>query len=78
MIFDSQRPGLRDLSIAELSVNKCLPDQQLFDSLHVHSVNDCEVVEIAFLFFGLLSENVAVISVSSLDLSRSGERETLL
>ena len=63
---------------AELSVNKCLPDQQLLDSLDINSIDDSDVVEIAFLLFGLLCENVAVISVSSLDFSRSGERETLL
>jgi hypothetical protein len=77
MIFDSQRPIAGTLR-AELSVNKCLLDQQLFDSLHVYAVNDCEVIEITFLLFGLLGENVAVISVSSLDFTRSGERETLL
>ena len=55
-----------------------LPDQQFFDSLDVYSVYDSDVVEITFLLFGLLCENVAVISVSSLDFSRSGERETLL
>ena len=77
MFFDSQRPFAGTLQ-AELSVNKCLPDQQLLDSLHVNRVNDCEVIEVTFLLFGLLCENVAVISVSSLDLTRSGERETLL
>ena len=77
MIFDSQRP-LQGTLQAELSVNKCLLDQQLLDSLHVNRVNDCEVIEVTFLLFGLLCENVAVISVSSLDLTRSGERETLL
>ena len=55
-----------------------LLDQQLFNPLDVNFVDDCKVVEVAFLLFGLLGENVAVISVSSLDLTRSGERETLL
>ena len=55
-----------------------LLDQQFFDSLDVHAVNDSDVVKVAFLLFGLLGENVAVISVSSLDLSRSGERKALL
>ena len=40
-------------------------------------VNECEVVKISFLLLGLLGENVAVISVFSLDFSRSGKRETL-
>jgi hypothetical protein len=35
------------------------------------------MVEIPLLLLGLLRENVAVISVLSLDLSRSGKRETL-
>ena len=71
-------PPVRELYWAELSVNKCLLDQQLLDSLHVNRINDCKVIEIAFLFFGLLGENVAVVSVSSLDFTRSGERKTLL
>ncbi len=40
-------------------------------------VNECEVIKISFLLLGLLGENVAVISVFSLDFSRSGKRETL-
>ena len=55
-----------------------LTDQQFFDSRDIHAVYDCYVVKVAFLLFGLLGENVAVISVSSLDLSRSGERKALL
>ena len=35
------------------------------------------MVKIAFLLLGLLGENVAVISVSSLDFARSGKREAL-
>ena len=40
-------------------------------------MKDGEVVEIAFLLLRLLGENVAVISMSSLDLSRTGKREAL-
>ena len=40
-------------------------------------MNKCEVVKISFLLLGLFGENVAVISVFSLDFSRSGKRETL-
>ena len=35
------------------------------------------MVEISLLLLGLLGENVAVISVLSLDFSRSGKREAL-
>ena len=35
------------------------------------------MVEVPLLLLGLLGENVAVISVLSLDLSRSGKREAL-
>ena len=35
------------------------------------------MVEISLLLLGLLGENVAVISVSSLNFSRSGKREAL-
>ena len=35
------------------------------------------MVEISLLLLGLLGENVAVISVSSLDFSRSGKRKAL-
>ena len=36
-----------------------------------------EVIKISFFLLGLLCENVAVISVFSLDFSRSGKRKTL-
>ena len=36
------------------------------------------MAKVPFLLVGLLGENVAVISVSSLDLAGSGERKTLL
>lgn len=36
-----------------------------------------EVIKISFLLLGLLCENVAMISVFSLDFPRSGKRKTL-
>lgn len=51
--------------------------KKFFDSLLIYSVNECKMVEIPLLLLGLLGENVAVISVFSLDFSRSGKRETL-
>ena len=44
----------------------------------VGAVHDSNVVEVAFLLFGLLGQDVTVVSVTSFDLTRSGERETLL
>lgn len=35
------------------------------------------MVQISLTFFGLLGEDVAVVSMLPLDLSRSGKRETL-
>ena len=45
---------------------------------YVGAVNDSNVVEVAFLLFGLLGQNVTVVSMTSFDLTRSGEHETLL
>lgn len=36
-----------------------------------------EVIKVSLTFFGLLGEDVAVVSVLPLDFSRSGKRETL-
>ena len=58
--------------------NNDLLDQQSSDSLVVCRGYDGDVAEVPFLLVGLLGENVAVISVSSLDFTGSGERETLL
>ena len=54
-----------------------LQNQQLFDSLLIHLLEDGEVVEVSLLFGRFFREDVAVISVLPLDLSRSGKRETL-
>lgn len=44
----------------------------------VATVDECLVNEVSLLLLGLLSQDVTVVSVMSLDLTRSGERETLL
>ena len=54
-----------------------LDDQHFFYAGNVHLLDESEVVEIPLLLFGLLREDVAVISVLPLDLSRSGKREAL-
>ena len=58
-------------------LNNKLHDQELFHALDVVLVQDSEVVKVAFLLSGLLGEDVAVISVLPLDLSRSGKRKAL-
>ena len=55
-----------------------LLNQQSLDSLNVSRLYDGNVVEVSFLLFGFLGENVAVISVSSLDFTGSGEHKALL
>ena len=45
--------------------------------VHIHLFDQGEVVEIPLLLLGLLGEDVAVVSVLALNLSRSGKRETL-
>ena len=54
-----------------------LHTQQSFDSLLVNTCNDCDVSQISLLLLGLLCENVALVSMLSLNFSRSGKRETL-
>ena len=54
-----------------------LHTQQSFDSLLVYIGNECDVSQISLLLLGLLSENVALVSVLSLNFSRSGKRKTL-
>ena len=49
----------------------------LFNLLNVALVDDGEVVEVAFLLLGLLRQDVAVISVFSLDFSCTGKGEPL-
>ena len=54
-----------------------LKNKELLYTAFVHLREDGEMVEIPLLLLGLLRENVAVVSVLSLDFSRSGKRETL-
>ena len=54
-----------------------LQDQHFFYSLDIDVLDDGEMVKISLLFLGLLGEDVAVVSVLPLDLSRSGKREAL-
>ena len=58
-------------------LNFFLENQQFLYPLLVGLGQDGEVVEIPLLLLGLLRENVAVVSVLSLDFSRSGKREAL-
>ncbi len=51
--------------------------QQSFDSFLVSMADKAYVRKIPLLLFGLLGENVAFVSVLSLDRSRSGKLETL-
>lgn len=60
----------------KLDVDK-LDGQQSLDSLLVNRIDKTEMSQIPFLLLGLLGENVALVSVFSLDLSRSGKRKTL-
>ena len=54
-----------------------LQNKELFYTTLINLVEDGEMVEISLLLLGLLRENVAVVSVLSLDFSRSGKREAL-
>ncbi len=54
-----------------------LHTQQSFDSLLVNIGNESDVSQISLLLLGLLCENVALVSMLSLNFSRSGKRETL-
>ena len=54
-----------------------LKNKELLYTAFVNLGKDGEMVEIPLLLLGLLRENVAVVSVLSLDFSRSGKRETL-
>ena len=54
-----------------------LHTQQSFDSLLVYVSYECNVSQISLLLLGLLGENVALVSMLSLNFSRSGKRETL-
>lgn len=52
--------------------------EQFANLLYVSAVNETNVYEVTLLLLSLLRENVTVESVLSLDLTGSGEGETLL
>ena len=52
--------------------------EEFTNLLYVGTVHDGHVVEVALLLLGLLGQNVTVVSVMTLNLTGSGERETLL
>ena len=58
-------------------LNILLQDQEFLESCDIRLLDEGEVVEIPLLLLGLLGEDVAVVSVFPLDLSRSGKREAL-
>ena len=51
--------------------------EKLANSLDIGALHDCGVVQHTFALFALLGENVAVVSVFSLDFSCSGKGEPL-
>ena len=52
--------------------------EEFANLLHVRAVNEGHMVKVALLLLGLLGQDVTVISVVTLDLTCSGECETLL
>ncbi len=58
--------------------NRLTETQQVTHLLHVGLVHDAVALEVTLLLLGLLGENVAVVSVMSLNLTRTGECESLL
>ena len=52
---------------------KLAETQQVAYLLHVALVNDSVALQVALLLLGLLCENVAVVSVMSLNLTCTGE-----
>lgn len=52
--------------------------EQVANLFHVGACNECRMVQITLALLGLLRQDVAVVSVFTLDLSRAGEREALL
>ncbi len=57
---------------------KLTQTKQVANLFEVGTVYNCLMHQITLLLLGLLSENVAVVSVMSLDLTSSGEAESLL
>lgn len=54
-----------------------LQTEKSFNVTFVNLADSAEVGEVAFLLLGFLSENVALVSVFSLDLSCSGKSKAL-
>ena len=54
-----------------------LENQHFFHAPVIRLLEESEVVEIPLALFGLLGEDVAVVSMLPLDFSRSGKREAL-
>ena len=52
--------------------------QQVAYLLHVGLVDDAVTLQITLLLLGFLRQDVAVVSVMSLNLTRTGESESLL
>ena len=53
-------------------------EEEFADLLTVGSDDEVAVLQVAFLLLTFLGQDVAVISVMTLDLTRSGEHESLL
>ena len=53
-------------------------EEEFADLLAVGGDDEVSVLQVALLLLGFLCQDVAVISVVALNLTRSGERETLL
>jgi len=63
--------------LTAFQLNIKLQDQKFFKTGNIHLLDDGEMIQVTFLLLGLLGEDVAVISVLPLDLSRSGKRKAL-
>ena len=61
-----------------LTIGELTETQQVTNLLHVRYVNDGRTYQVALLLLGLLRQNVTVVSVVSLDLTCTRERESLL
>ena len=58
--------------------NRLAETQQVAHLLHVGLVDDAVALQIALLLLGLLRQDVAVVSVVSLNLTRTSKEESLL
>ena len=57
--------------------NVCLENEHFLNPAVVYFLKEGEVVEVSLLLLRLLGENVAMVSVLSLDFARAGKREAL-